>query len=112
MRARRSLPTLCAARRAGLAAGTALMLALISSAQAQQTLFLDLGVREGQGAGNSYSFLPVQVAQTSDESNLTPLSGENGVPFYKIGVGDSIDIVVWRFPDLSTTAVVRPDGFI
>lgn len=116
MRSTRSMPWVGAARRAGLTAGTAVLLAMMSPAQAQQTLFLDLGVGEGQNSGKRFTFLPVQVAQTSDEtddqSGLTPLSGENGVPFYKIGVGDSIDIVVWRFPDLSTTAVVRPDGYI
>lgn len=31
-------------------------------------------------------------------------------PEYLIGPGDSIDVFVWRNPDLSTTVSVRPDG--
>lgn len=31
---------------------------------------------------------------------------------YKIGPGDSVNIFVWGNPDISTTAVVRPDGKI
>jgi polysaccharide biosynthesis/export protein len=31
---------------------------------------------------------------------------------YKIGPGDSVQIFVWRYPEVSTTVPVRPDGFI
>ncbi|MGH6611489.1 MAG: polysaccharide biosynthesis/export family protein, partial [Burkholderiaceae bacterium] len=31
---------------------------------------------------------------------------------YKIGPLDTLNIVVWRNPDLSSTVTVRPDGFI
>ncbi len=31
---------------------------------------------------------------------------------YKIGPGDSVNIVVWRNPELSMTVTVRPDGKI
>ena len=31
---------------------------------------------------------------------------------YRIGPGDSLEIFVWRYPEVSTTAVVRPDGYI
>jgi polysaccharide export outer membrane protein len=31
---------------------------------------------------------------------------------YKIGPGDSIQIFVWRYPEVSTTVPVRPDGFV
>ncbi|MCP3868091.1 MAG: sugar ABC transporter substrate-binding protein [Gammaproteobacteria bacterium] len=31
---------------------------------------------------------------------------------YRIGAGDSVEIFVWRYPDVSTTAIVRPDGFL
>lgn len=31
-------------------------------------------------------------------------------PHYKIGAGDSLQIFVWRNPDLSATVPVRPDG--
>ncbi len=31
---------------------------------------------------------------------------------YKIGPGDSVDLFVWRYPEVSTTVPVRPDGYI
>jgi polysaccharide export outer membrane protein len=31
---------------------------------------------------------------------------------YKIGPGDSVGIFVWRYPEVSTTVPVRPDGFL
>ena len=31
---------------------------------------------------------------------------------YKIGPGDSVEVFVWRYPEVSTTVPVRPDGFI
>ncbi len=31
---------------------------------------------------------------------------------YRIGPGDSVQIFVWRNPDVSTTVTVRPDGFM
>lgn len=31
---------------------------------------------------------------------------------YKIGPGDSVQIFVWRYPEVSTTVPVRPDGYI
>ncbi len=31
---------------------------------------------------------------------------------YKIGPGDSVNIFVWRNPDISTSVPVRPDGFL
>lgn len=33
-------------------------------------------------------------------------------PYYLIGPGDSLNIFVWRNPDLSTSVPVRPDGRI
>lgn len=33
-------------------------------------------------------------------------------PVYLIGPGDALDIIVWREPELSSSAVVRPDGRI
>lgn len=31
---------------------------------------------------------------------------------YKVGPGDAVEIFVWRYPEVSTTVPVRPDGFI
>lgn len=31
---------------------------------------------------------------------------------YKIGPGDSVQVYVWRYPEVSTVVPVRPDGFI
>lgn len=31
---------------------------------------------------------------------------------YKIGPGDAVEIFVWRYPEVSTTVPVRPDGYI
>ena len=31
---------------------------------------------------------------------------------YKVGPGDSVEIFVWRYPEVSTTVPVRPDGYI
>ena len=31
---------------------------------------------------------------------------------YKIGPGDSVEIFVWRYPEVSMTVPVRPDGYI
>ncbi len=31
---------------------------------------------------------------------------------YKIGAGDSVQVYVWRYPEVSMTVPVRPDGFI
>lgn len=31
---------------------------------------------------------------------------------YKVGPGDTVQIFVWRYPEVSTTVPVRPDGFI
>jgi len=45
-------------------------------------------------------------------SNLPPAPAKAAVPDYKymIGPGDSLNIVVWRNPELSATVPVRPDG--
>src|SRR5215469_7639776 len=37
---------------------------------------------------------------------------EAATPAYKIGLGDVLHVSVWQEPQLSETAVVRPDGKI
>ena len=41
-----------------------------------------------------------------------PPQGKDVSPDYKIGPGDSLNVFVWRNPDLSTDVAVRPDGKI
>lgn len=41
-----------------------------------------------------------------------PATAESGDYNYQIGPGDSVNIVVWRNPELSMTVPVRPDGKI
>ena len=45
-------------------------------------------------------------------NSLPPAPTSAAVPDYKyvIGPGDSLNIVVWRNPELSSTVPVRPDG--
>src|SRR5262249_3394392 len=42
----------------------------------------------------------------------TPPERPTVSPDYIIGPGDSLNVFVWRNPDLSTTVAVRPDGKI
>lgn len=41
-----------------------------------------------------------------------PLVANNTDQLYKIGALDTLNVVVWRNPELSTTVTVRPDGRI
>jgi len=49
-------------------------------------------------------------------ANLPPQTGTEGinvlVESYKIDVGDSVQITVWKNPDLSTSQPIRPDGMV
>jgi polysaccharide biosynthesis/export protein len=61
--------------------------------------------------------VPVAFAQQSVPASPTPppaVASEPPVvgPNYIVGPGDSLQIFVWRNPELSTTVPVRPDGKI
>ena len=52
---------------------------------------------------NNYPTLPSATSSEGQHSNTTD---------YLIGPGDSLNVFVWRNPELSTTVPVRPDGRI
>ncbi len=53
----------------------------------------------GCSSGRNYSDLPTEVADYTKD-------------VYQIGVGDQLNVMVWRNPELSITVPVRPDGKI
>ncbi len=53
------------------------------------------------------ALFPLSSGQPKEEITAPDIEE---TPFYLIGPGDSINIFVWRNPDLSTTVTVRPDG--
>lgn len=56
-------------------------------------------------AGNSYEPLPTKAQKQ-------PFTTDPAEYKYLVGPGDSLNIFVWRNPEVSTTATVRPDGMI
>ncbi len=56
-------------------------------------------VLAGCSTGRNYSNLPTEVADYTKD-------------VYQIGVGDSLNVMVWRNPELSISVPVRPDGKI
>jgi polysaccharide export outer membrane protein len=50
-------------------------------------------------------------AQAQESGNAVPSFADQG-DHYLIGPGDTLDIYVWREPELSVTVPVRPDGRI
>jgi polysaccharide export outer membrane protein len=74
-------------------------------------LFSVLGCRVGAAVGTAMMLLALSGCATG---KLPAAPTEAAVPDYKyvIGPGDSLNIVVWRNPELSATVPVRPDGRI
>jgi polysaccharide export outer membrane protein len=58
------------------------------------------------------SLLSAACASESSLAQPPPASGLAVTPDYVIGPGDSLNVFVWRNPDLSTMVAVRPDGKI
>lgn len=59
-------------------------------------------------SGCSNPVYPELSSSTPD----SPLTTTHDNYTYHIGPGDSLDIFVWRNPEVSTTVIVRPDGMI
>lgn len=56
--------------------------------------------------------LALSACSTLGKYPPAPVSSPSPEYNYLIGPGDSVNIIVWRNPDLSTTVPVRPDGKI
>lgn len=58
-------------------------------------------------------FCGIAALAAGDEREERPdVAQEFGSSTYRLGPEDIIDVFVWKEPELSTTVVVRPDGFI
>ncbi len=66
----------------------------------------------GMGAGSGLFSKSSDASQASASAAGAAQAATEKELHYKIGVGDSVGIHVWRNPDLSTNVPVRPDGYI
>ncbi|MBL26776.1 MAG: sugar ABC transporter substrate-binding protein [Rhodospirillaceae bacterium] len=68
------------------------------------------------GRAKVFGFLMLGVAAIlsgCESREMAPLTSESlATPDYRIGPGDSLNIFVWRNPELSMSVPVRPDGKI
>lgn len=69
-----------------------------------------------QAAGLSVAGLDAEITKKFEEyAKKLKGSDQEGPPVreeYKIGLSDELEISVWKIPDLSAKAIVRPDGKI
>lgn len=66
------------------------------------------GFCQGLAAQNAALPVPKAAADISDTRSKTPVAS----PEYRVGESDTLQISVWKEPDLSKTVNVRPDGMI
>jgi polysaccharide biosynthesis/export protein len=50
--------------------------------------------------------------QRGEQANVNPSMPPDKAAYYQIGPGDTLQVFVWRNPDLTVTVPVRPDGRI
>ncbi|MDB5754100.1 MAG: sugar transporter substrate-binding protein, partial [Massilia sp.] len=58
------------------------------------------------------SALGLALSGCATTRSVAPAQAQADTPDYLIGPGDSVNIIVWRNPEVSMTVPVRPDGKI
>jgi polysaccharide biosynthesis/export protein len=61
---------------------------------------------------STFAALLLGACATSNNLSLAPLHADAPKLEYKIGPLDTLNVIVWRNPDLSTSVTVRPDGLV